>query len=84
MIFSKKIYKITNGENISLYKNSDNKLNLYIFDKTLKNYIISENSNKNCVFQKNYIYSKIIKLSNNIVAIASNNYITILNENEIQ
>lgn len=83
MIFSNKVYKIIDGENVSLFAQDENSLFLYIYDKSLKKYRISENLNKNCVFCKNYNYKKIIQLDINNLAACSNGYITITNENEI-
>ena len=37
MIFSNKIYKIINGQNATLFEKDENTLNLFLFDKTLKN-----------------------------------------------
>lgn len=83
MIFSDKIFKITSGENASLFATENNKMNLYIFDKSLKNYQISTILDRNCVFYKNYNYSKIIQLNSNTICVASNGYITLLNNNDI-
>ena len=60
MIFSDKIYKITNGNNATLYTQNDSELILYLFNKSLRKYVILLNSDKNCVFQNNYNYEKII------------------------
>lgn len=83
MIFSDKIFKIIDGENVSLYAKEDDELNLYIFDKSLKFYRISTNLNRNCVFSKNLNYNKIIQLNKNNLCVASNGYITLLNKNDI-
>lgn len=83
MIFSDKIYKITSGENVSLYAEENDKMNLYILNKSLKNYQISTILNRNCVFCKDYSYSKIIQLNTNTICVASNGYITLLNKNDI-
>lgn len=83
MIFSDKIFKIIDGENVSLYAEEDDKLNLYIFDKSLKYYRISTNLNRNCVFSKNFNYNKIIQLNQDNLCVASNGYITLLNKNDI-
>lgn len=83
MIFSDKIFKITSGGNVSLFATENNKMNLYIFDKSLKNYQISTILDRNCVFSKNYNYSKIIQLNSNTICVASNGYITLLNNNDI-
>lgn len=83
MIFSDKIYKITSGENVSLYADENDRMNLYIFNKSLKNYQISTILNRNCVFCKDYNYSKIIQINTNTICVASNGYITLLNKNDI-
>ena len=83
MIFSNNIYKIIDGNNVSLYADSINNLKLYIHNKTLKQYDILINSNNNCVFSKEYNYSKIIQLNPSILSIASNGYITTINEQDI-
>lgn len=83
MIFSSKIYKILNGENATLYSEDDNSLLLYIFDKSLKNYRISLDLNRNCVFLKSFNYKKIIQLNQNQLCLASNGYITLSNSNEL-
>lgn len=83
MIFSDRIFKIINGKNISLYADDIDVLNLYIHNKNTKLYKILLNSNKNCVFSKEYNYSKIIQLNSNTLSIASNGYITLVNEKDI-
>ncbi len=83
MIFSNKIFKILSGGNISLYAESNNSLNLYIRNKSLKKYKISIVLNRDCVFLKEYNYSKIIQLNPTTLSIASNGFITIANEEEI-
>ena len=83
MIFSDKIYKIIDGKNPSLYADSDDYLKFFIHNKSLKQYNILINLNKNCVFSKEYNYNKIIQLNPNILSIASNGYITIVNEKDI-
>lgn len=79
MIFSDKIFKIVSGKNLSVYANNSNELNLYIYDKMLKLYKISINSNMKCVFYKSFNYEKIIQLDSNF-CICSNNYITLSKE----
>lgn len=81
MIFSNKIYKIIDGQNVSLSTENENTLNLYIYNKSLKKYQISTISEKICVFCKEFNGQKIIELSNNKIAIASNDFITITDEN---
>lgn len=81
MIFSNKIHKILDGENVSLFSKSQNELFIYIYNNSLRKYQISENSNKNCAFIDKYNYKKIIHLEDNKLAIGSNGYITIINEN---
>lgn len=81
MIFSNKIYKIIDGQNVSLSAESESALNLYIYNKSLKKYQISTISERSCVFCKEFNGQKIIKLSNGKVAIASNDFITITDEN---
>lgn len=83
MIFSNKIHKIIDGENVSLFSTNGNELNLYILNKSLKMYIISTNSNLNCVFSNNYNGQKIIELNDNFIAIGSNDFITIMNKNDL-
>lgn len=83
MIFSNKIFKIVNGENVSLYPENEESLILYINDKILKKYRISTISNRNCVFIRSYNYKKIIQINNEKLGIASNGYITIETEENI-
>lgn len=83
MIFSDKIYKIIDGENVSLFSTDNNKLNLYILNKSMKKYIISTNLNANCVFCDNFNGQKIIELNDNFIAIGSNDFITIINKNDL-
>lgn len=83
MIFSSKIFKITNGKDITLFAENNNELNLYIYDKSLKYYQISTILNRNCVFCKNFNYKKIIQLNSNSLCLGSNGYITLVNKNDI-
>lgn len=83
MIFSDKIFKIIDGKNATLYKPNQDTLNLYIFNKTMKKYVISEISSKNCVFSKILNYDKIMELGGNKLAVCCNDFITIINANEI-
>lgn len=83
MIFSKKIFKIVDGQNPSLFAINNNVLNLYIFNKSLRKYDILLNSNRNCVFCKNYNYKKIIQLNQNSLCPCSNCFITKVNTDEI-
>lgn len=80
MIFSNKIYKINSGYNATLYAESLDKLNLYLFNKTLKKYQIQLNNYKNCVFIKQYNHKKIIQLNTNKICTCANGFITIENE----
>lgn len=83
MIFSSKIYKIVDGKNISLFADENDKLNLFIFNKSMKYYQISIISDRNCVFIKNYNYEKIIQLNSNSFCLGSNGYITLKSKNDI-
>lgn len=83
MIFSDKIFKIVDGKNATLYKNNQDELNLYIFDKSMKKYVISEISNRNCVFSKILKYDKVMELDDNLLAVCCNDFITIIGANEI-
>ena len=83
MIFSDNIYKIIDGKNVSLYANTINNLKLFIRNKSLKEYDILINLNRNCVFCREFNYSKIIQLNQNTLSIASNGYITIADEKEL-
>lgn len=83
MIFSDKIIKIINGENATLFLETNNQFNLYIFNKTLKKYKILKDLNINCVFYKNFNYKKIIELNNKKYAICCNDFITITDEGNI-
>ena len=46
MIFSNKIYRLDSGKNISMYATSNNKLNLYLYKKSMNLYDISTNKKK--------------------------------------
>ena len=83
MIFSKNIFKILSGKNISLYAESESSLNIFIHNKSLKKYKISTVFNRDCVFLKEYNYSKIIQLNPTTLSIAGNGFISIANEEDI-
>lgn len=83
MIFSDKIFKIISGDNVSLYATSNEDVYLYLYNKSTKKYKILINSNRNCVFYDNYNAQKVIELGNNILAIGSNDYITIMDKNDL-
>lgn len=76
MIFSKKIYKITNGINSTLYPEDKDNLILFTLNKTLRKYRISLITSRNCVFLDEYNYSKIIQISPSIICFAGNSYIS--------
>ena len=83
MIFSSKIYKINSGKNVTLFQNEDNKLRLYLFDKSLKLYDILLNKSKNCVFINQFNYKKIIQLNTETICPCNNGYISLNNENNL-
>lgn len=83
MIFSKRIYKLIDGVNPTLFQEDENVLNLYIFNKSLKKYRILAKDKTNCVFIKHFNFEKIIQLDNNILCPYNKNHITIINENEV-
>lgn len=83
MIFSDKIFKIISGDNVSLYATSSEDIYLYLYNKLTKKYKILINSNRNCVFCDNYNAQKVIELGNDILAIGSNDFITIMDKNDL-
>lgn len=83
MIFSNKITRIVDGKNASLFCDDKNTEFVYILNKSLKKYKILSNLNRNCVFCDNYNAQKIIELNNNNLAVCSNDFITILNKDEL-
>ena len=41
MIFSKKIYKLVSGKNLTLYSEGENNFSVFVFNKTVKKYNVS-------------------------------------------
>ena len=83
MIFSNKIYKINSGTNPTLFANDKSTLSLYLLNKTLKHYLISLNNNKKSIFQNEYNYKQLIQLDNEYYCPCYNNYITLINKNDL-
>lgn len=80
MIFSNKIYKIIDGKNPTLFQETKDVLNLYIFNNSLKKYQILSNVKTNCVFSKQFNYDKLIQISDEIYCPCNGEFITKINE----
>lgn len=80
MIFSNTIYKIPNGKNISLFFNSDNDFDLYVFSNNTKKYNISYSSILKCIYtNENFNYNSVIKLNENHSCCAFDDNMSIIN-----
>ena len=84
MIFSNKIYKLEDGINISLFPSDSNTIEFYLLNNSLKKYSILLNQRNNCIFEKEYNYSKLIKLNQSAICPCLNGYITLTNNGSIQ
>ena len=83
LIFSSKIYKLETGKNISLFSETENNLNAFLFNKSMNLYNISTNNKINCTFLKKFNYHKIIKLNHNHSCICYGNDMTIYKNEDI-
>ena len=83
MIFSDKIFKINNGKNISLHALDVDHMGIFLYNKTLRQYIFSVNNKKNCVFEKEYNHEKIIQVNDETYFVCNNGFISQVNKNEL-
>ena len=84
MIFNNKLYKITNGKNISLFANSENEMLMFVFTDITRKYIISKNNKLfRCLLSgDSYTYNYVAKLNNNHLCVALDNNMSIIYENK--
>ena len=83
MIFSSKIYKIENGNNVSMYAPNKNELLLYLHNKSLNLYSISTNNKLNCTFLNKTNHHKIIQLNKNHSCICYGDDMRVVKNEEI-
>lgn len=81
MIFSKNIYKLASGKNVSFFPISDNKYEMYVFNKmTAKKMIeiFGVNYARSTDLKQKYNYHKIIKLNETHSAVCFDKNISII------
>lgn len=83
MIFSKKIYKIESGTNISMFAQDQNNLSIYLYSTNLKKYNISLSDEKKFIFVKSFNYSKVIKLNQTAFCPCLSSYISLAYDENI-
>lgn len=82
MIFSKNIYKLSSGKNLTLYI-EDNKIYFYVFNKLTKKYQINFDSNaKTTLLDNELSYNQITKLNTNQSCVFYDKNISIVDNEE--
>lgn len=80
MIFSNKIYKISSGNNLSLFAEDSNNLSLYIFNKQVNKKNISFDDGLKCTdLNEKQNYNMLIKLNNEHSVICFDKNISVIN-----
>ena len=78
MIFNNKIHKITSGKNISLYANSSNEFDFYIFNNNTEKRKLIISSFLQCLqTDKNYNYNAVHKLNDNYLCVCYDNNMSV-------
>lgn len=81
MIMSNKIYKITNGKNITLYANSVDEMFLFALNDITRKFIISKSNGLKCSqTNETFAYHYVQKLNDEHISVAFDDNMSILNE----
>ncbi len=80
MIFSKKIYKIVSGKNLTFYPENENEFSTFVYDNITKKYFIKiGNTVKSGLLNSNLAYNQITKLNDKHSCVCYDKNISIIN-----
>ena len=84
MIFSKKIYKLVSGKNLTLYSEGSNTFSVFIFNKGVNKYLVNLYPEyKSTLETENLAYNQITKLNESHSLVCYDKNLSII-ENEKQ